>query len=106
MPDGRQPQSGASFSLQNGERLTVTHDDIDQSRIDVGVDQGSVEVIVRERIWYDWSERRKWNLGAGGNVNDIVDVDSDVYDGDQELSIEGKSVGANTGRYTFNSVDL
>lgn len=103
---GGTSQGWGSFRGDQGVRMVdETHDDIDQSKIDITVSAGSVEVILRERIWSDWTERLKRSVGAGQGMNQTVDVDSDWYDGDHELVITAQSPNTR-GTYTFNSADL
>jgi len=106
MSGGGIPQGNGNFGGGPGDRMVdETHDDIDQSKIDVSVVAGSVEVLLKERIWSDWSERLKRTLGAGQGLNSVIDVDSDWYDGDHELIITAQSPNT-SGHYTFNSADL
>jgi hypothetical protein len=106
MPGGNNPTGSSTFSGNNGDRLyDVTHNDIDRSTIDIGLDSGTAAVTLRERIWWDWGDVRNWNANVGGRVNDTVDVDSDWYDGDHNLVVIATSDGTR-GRVTFNSVDL
>jgi hypothetical protein len=106
MPGGGNPTGAANFAGNNGDRLyDVTHNDIDRSIIDIGLDSGSAAVTLRERIWWDWSDVRNWNVGAPNRVNDAVDVDSDVFDGDHDLVIVATADNTR-GRVSFNSMDL
>ena len=88
MPGGSTPTSSGAYQGDNGSRIfDATHNDIDESTIDVTCVQGSVEIQLQERIWWQWSPRNSWNLSAGGRVNTTVEVDSSWFDGDHRLYI-------------------
>lgn len=99
-----QTASGA-YQGNNGQRIfDQTHNDIDESTIDVTCNTGSCEIHLDERIWWTWKRRNDWTLSAGGRTNVTVEVDSSWYDGDHRLFVI--ATAANTGcDVSFSSTD-
>jgi hypothetical protein len=105
MPDKTSENSGA-YQGDNGQRIfDVTHNDIDESTIDVSCRQGSVEIYLNERIWWSWSRRNSWTLQAGGRINTTVSVDSWAFDGDHRLYVLATADGTSCD-VSFTSRDL
>lgn len=97
--------SSGPVSGNSGARLfDATHNDIDESEIDIVCRTGGMRVQLRERIWYEWSTRWERTSDAGGEIHETVEIDSDCYDGDQRLIVRATANGTR-GDVIFRSTD-
>jgi hypothetical protein len=95
----------ASMQGDAGQRLyTNTHNDIDESTIEVRCRSGSCRVMLEEAIWYTWVNRLNRDLAAGGCIIETVEVDSAWYDGDHRLIVTATADGT-TATIDFTSTD-
>jgi len=102
---GATKTSAVDVSGDNGATLyDQTHNDIDESEIDITCITGGMKVQLREAIWWEWVVRKEVTLNAGGVMHETIEVDSDCYDGDHRLVVWATANGT-TGTVSFRSTD-
>lgn len=104
-PGGSPRTCDRAVSGNNGERIfDCPHNDIDESEIDIVCTTGGMDIKLRERIWYEWYTRKEETLNAGGTLHDVIEIDSNCYDGDHRLVIFATQDNT-TGHATMTSTD-
>lgn len=105
MPGSSSQSSSGEYNGNNGARLySAVHTDIDESTFDISCVSGACRVTLEEQIWSEWVVRLDRAIGAGGRVNESVEVDSEWFDADHRLIVV--ATADNTGvNVSFESTD-